>query len=224
MIQRHILINSIIKNYNLINPTYLEIGVWTGGTFNYINTSNKDGVDPGQYCDCNIVNYKMTSDIFFNSHIQKKYDIIFIDGLHTAYQVTKDIYNSINNLNDGGWIILDDVFPHCEYEQERLDLRKSGPQTGDVWKAIYNILDTIKDISDIMYFEKSTERGNFIFKLKRGNNINIKLDNTIPIKNIDGWYEGNDVEWDKYTYSEDFNLYISKLYEINSKSTFLNNY
>ena len=48
--------------YNLINPDYLEIGVWVGATFKNVNSSNKDGVDPGQYCDCEYVNYKMTSD------------------------------------------------------------------------------------------------------------------------------------------------------------------
>lgn len=94
-------INKIIEKNSLINPVYLEIGVWYGDTFKYINTSNKDGVDPGQYCESEYVNYKMTSDDFFINNPNKKYDIIFIDGLHTAYQVSKDIYNSINHLNDG---------------------------------------------------------------------------------------------------------------------------
>ena len=142
-ISRSAIINKIISKYNLINPKYLEIGVWTGNTFKDVNTIFKDGVDPGQYCNSECVNYKITSDDFFKNHIKTKYDIIFIDGLHTAYQVSKDIFNAVNNLNPGGWIILDDVFPHCEYEQKRLNLRKSGAQTGDVWKAVYNILDDI---------------------------------------------------------------------------------
>ena len=87
-------INEIIHKYELDNPLYLEIGVWHGDTFKDINTNNKDGVDPNQYCECSYVNYKMTSDEFFKNHINKKYDIIFIDGLHTAYQVSKDIFNS----------------------------------------------------------------------------------------------------------------------------------
>jgi hypothetical protein len=210
-ITRYDAINKLIKFHNLSNPTYLEIGVWKGETFKNINSNNKDGVDPGQYCDCDYVNYKMTSDDFFKNHINKKYDIIFIDGLHTAYQVSKDIYNSINNLTDGGWIILDDVYPHCEYEQERLNLRKSGPQTGDVWKAVYNILDTIIEISDVIHFIDNTERGNFIFKIKQNNNKNIVIDETIPTCNNDGWYEGNDAEWNKYTYKNDFGNYITKI-------------
>lgn len=116
MIEWDIVINNIIKNYNYNNPDYLEIGVQHGITFNKINSSKKDGVDPCIYGSYDFINYKMTSDIFFKEHINKKYDIIFIDGLHTAYQVTKDIYNSINCLKNGGIIILDDVYPHSENE------------------------------------------------------------------------------------------------------------
>jgi hypothetical protein len=217
---REDLINKIINNYNLHNPAYLEIGVWEGSTFKHIRTSTKDGVDPGQYCDSVYVNYKTTSDDFFQNHIKRKYDIVFIDGLHTAYQVSKDIYNSINNLNNGGWIILDDVFPHCENEQERLNLRKVGSQTGDVWKAVYHVLNTIRDISDIMYFEDSTERGNFIFRVKAENGRNITIDHSIPTQNVDGWYDGNDAEWNKYTYNKDFSNYINQLRHINTESSF----
>jgi hypothetical protein len=208
------IVNSIIHNNNLHNPEYLEIGVWEGVTFTKINSTNKDGVDPEQYCKCEHVNYKMASDDFFDRHIKKKYDIIFIDGLHTAYQVSKDIYNSINNLNDGGWIIIDDVYPHNEYEQERLNLRKSGSQTGDVWKAIYNVLDIIDDISEVFYFEKGVCRGNLIFKVKKNNNTNIIIDDTIPTCNVDGWYIGDDAEWNKYTYKDDFDNYLKKIDDI----------
>jgi hypothetical protein len=210
-ILRSSVINNIISRYNLNNPTYLEIGVWTGATFKDVNTKFKDGVDPGQYCDCDYVNYKMTADDFFKNHIKKKYDIIFIDGLHTAYQVSKDIFNSINNLNPGGWIILDDVFPHAENEQERLNLNKCGAQTGDVWKAVYNVLDDIIEMSDIIHFEDKTERGSFIFKLKESNKKNILIDTSIPTCNKDGWYNGNDAEWNKYTYKNDFLLYMNRI-------------
>jgi hypothetical protein len=218
---RSTLINTIIEKYKIVNPDYLEIGVWTGETFKHIHSTSKDGVDPGQYCESSYVNYKMTSDEFFSKHVEKKYDIVFIDGLHTAYQVTKDIYNAIRHLKKGGWIILDDVFPHSEYEQERLNLQKSGPQTGDVWKALYHILDTIHDMSDVMYFESSTERGNFIFKLKYDNHKNIDIDDTIPTNNVDGWYTGDDSEWNKYSYKKDFQDYMLKLNKINEASSFM---
>jgi len=200
----------------LVNPRYLEIGVWCGDTFKNVNTTVKDGIDPGQYCDCEYVNFKMTSDDFFAKHVTGHYDIIFIDGLHTAYQVSKDIYNSINHINPaGGWIILDDVYPHCEYEQERLNLRKCGAQTGDVWKAVYNVLDEIIDMSEFVYFTDITERGSLLFKLKPNNTKNITIDKSIPTCNVDGWYEGLDAEWDKYGYVRDFGNYISKLRKLN---------
>lgn len=215
MTERHEVINNIINKYGYVNPSYLEIGVWNGDTFKNINSQIKDGVDPGQYCDCHYVNYKMTSDEFFENHISKKYDIIFIDGLHTAYQVSKDIYNSLNSLNDGGVIVLDDVYPHNENEQNALDLNKVGAQTGDVWKAVYNIWDCLLEISDEVLFVPNVARGNLIFKIKSSNNKNITIDDSIPTMNVDGWYKGTDKEWNKYTYSRDFTNYFLKLLEYN---------
>lgn len=215
--KRSDVINRLIDVSKLKNPRYLEIGVLFGDTFKDIKSNVKDGVDPGQHGNCDYVNYKMTSDEFFKNHITLKYDIIFIDGLHTSFQVSKDIFNSINNLNDGGWIILDDVFPHSETEQERLNLKKPGPRTGDVWKALYNILDTIIEISEVTYFISNTERGNFAFKLKLNNTRNILIDETIPTCDGDGWDDNLGKEWDKYTYKDDFQNYIQTLKKISSK-------
>lgn len=208
-ISRQFIINSLFQKYNLLNPNYLEIGVWAGNTFKYVNSINKDGVDPGQYCDSEYVNFKTTSDKFFKDHINKKYDFIFIDGLHTAHQVSKDLYNSIANISEGGIIMLDDVFPHCKREQEALDLTKSGAQTGDVWKAVYDNFSILKEISDEILFFKNSERGNLVFKIKQNNNKNIIIDPAMPTKNIDGWYKGNDKEWLKYDYEKDFNTYFN---------------
>ncbi len=213
MIPRYKVINKLIERYGYNNPEYLEIGVWQGDTFKFVNSNKKDGVDPGQYCECKLVNYKMTSDDFFKINT-KKYDIVFIDGLHTAYQVSKDIFNSVKCLNNNGVIILDDVYPHNEKEQEALDLTKSGAQTGDVWKAVYEYLDTIIDISSEVLFVDNTERGSLIFRIKN-NDVSLKekliINDSIPKVNTDGWYKGNDKEWNKYIYSTDFNSYLSKL-------------
>ena len=66
---RSTLINNIIEKYKIVNPDYLEIGVWTGETFKHIHSTSKDGVDPGQYCESSYVNYKMTSDDFFSKFV-----------------------------------------------------------------------------------------------------------------------------------------------------------
>ena len=203
-------INSLFERYGLDNPEYLEIGVQYGITFKNVESSKKDGVDPGIYTDSPYVNYKMTSDKFFETNT-KKYDFIFIDGLHTAYQVTKDIYNSINSLKDGGIIMLDDVFPHEEKEQVCLDLNGHGPMTGDVWKAVNHVLDTLIDMSDEVLFTPQTERGNLVFKVKKGNTRNIVIDPSIPTNNPDGWHASPEGEWNLYTWSRDYESYKKRL-------------
>lgn len=206
MRNRSDVINVLIEKYNLKNPQYLEIGVWSGVTFKHVKSINKDGVDPGQYCDSSYVNYKMTSDDFFKTNT-KKYDFIFIDGLHTAFQVSKDIYNSIECLNNNGIIMIDDVFPHEKKEQEALNLNKSGAQTGDVWKAVYNMFHKFEEMCEDIHFVSETERGNLILKFKENNKENIVIEDSIPTMNVDGWYVGKDAEWLKYDYDKDFKDY-----------------
>jgi hypothetical protein len=210
-IKREHVINKLIDKYNLKNPYYLEIGVQYGSTFLNVNSTNKDGVDPCIYGNYDFINFKMTSDDFFANHIQKKYDIIFIDGLHTAYQVSKDIYNSLNNLNEGGFIILDDVYPHKESEQYCYKYIYDGPQTGDVWKAVYEYLNTFIEITDEIIFIKNTMRGNLVLKIKENNKKNITIDTDIPTCNIDGKCSCNNCEYKKYDYNLDFTNYMSKL-------------
>ena len=128
------LINSLIEKNNYTN--YLEIGVnslaqpgynWVG-----IKIPVKHGVDPNVE-----TTYKMTSDEFFENHINQKYDIIFIDGLHIFEQVYKDIINSVNALNENGIIVVHDCNPVTEITQRRE--RASDAWHGDVWKSIVKL-------------------------------------------------------------------------------------
>lgn len=104
------IINTIIKKKNYYS--YLEVGTSNFLNYNQIIINNKECIDPqiqyyGKYT------YNMTSDEAFKIIIQnkKKYDIIFIDGLHNSVQVTKDIKNSLLSLNSGGTIVLHDCNP-----------------------------------------------------------------------------------------------------------------
>ncbi len=54
-----------------------------------------------------LVKFKTTSDEFFNMN-NDNFDLIYVDGDHNAQQVSKDINNSWNILNKGGYLILDD--------------------------------------------------------------------------------------------------------------------
>jgi len=138
-------LNSEIKRYHIINYlieknkflNYLEIGVFKGENIREINAAHKDGVDPGAegYTPPE-VNYPMTSDEFFDllkGHEDIKYDVIFIDGLHHADQVEKDIKNALNHLVKGGFILMHDCNP-VSYEAQLVP-RQTVAWNGDTWKA-----------------------------------------------------------------------------------------
>ena len=131
------IINSLIAKNKY--ESYLEIGVNTpaqpGYNWNGIVAKVKHGVDPAQ--EAIDAQFRMTSDEFFEKHIQQKYDIIFVDGLHLREQVYKDIINSLNWLNDSGTIVVHDCNPVEEITQLRN--RISAAWHGDVWKAIVQL-------------------------------------------------------------------------------------
>ena len=159
-ISTHLLTNAEIiktpKRFDVINflsskinaQNYLEIGVRNpDDNFNLINVSNKYSVDPGCEFESNPVDFKMTSDEFFLQLKEKKlnilndvkFDIIFIDGLHLAHQVEKDIINSIEFLSEKGFIVMHDCNPPTEYHaREAYDFVYSpaeGFWNGTTWKA-----------------------------------------------------------------------------------------
>lgn len=132
------------------SKNYLEIGVRDPNkNFIKIDCKNKYSVDPGIEFIENPVDFKMTSDDFFESLNKNridqlfnvKFDVIFIDGLHISNQVEKDIANSLNYIEEDGFIILHDCNPPSEYHQrENYDFINSpaGPfWNGTTWKAFY---------------------------------------------------------------------------------------
>lgn len=142
------IINKLIEK-NKFN-TYLEIGLDNPkGNFIFINCQDKESCDPFFVEDHNkydvtfsndlpeyiknSLTYRMTSDELFEK-LDKKYDIIFIDGLHTEEQCGKDIINSLKHLNRGGYILVHDCLPPDENHQKVP--RIQGAWNGDVWKCI----------------------------------------------------------------------------------------
>jgi hypothetical protein len=81
----------------------------------------------------------MTSDAFFEQGGPSdglKYDVIFIDGLHTAEQVTKDVRNAVLHLKPRGVIVMHDCHPRTEAAQRPVwDYGATAQWNGDVWKA-----------------------------------------------------------------------------------------
>jgi hypothetical protein len=82
---------------------YLVIGCDKNKIFNKIKCEYKTGVDPLRGGT-----HRMYSDSFFEQNTET-FDVIFIDGLHQYDQVSRDFSNSLNCLNENGFIILHDM-------------------------------------------------------------------------------------------------------------------
>lgn len=156
---RIIVLQSIILKKKAKN--YLEIGVNNGACFFNISVKNKTAVDPAfvfgtkvkwkhkviafprriKYCS-------MTSDRFFAKYAKEKYDVIFLDGMHTYEQTYKDVVNALKHLKEDGIIVLHDCNPTSEISAHPAKSREhmdklfndwSGEWNGDVWKTIVKL-------------------------------------------------------------------------------------
>jgi len=128
-IYRWDLIQSTINKHNF--KKYLEIGCDKDQSFEKIKLEYKIGVDP-----VSGGNIRKTSDQFFLEN-KDKFDLIFLDGLHTYEQTSKDINNSLNILNEGGFIFVHDCLPRRISHQAIPRYR--GSWNGDVWKSIVEL-------------------------------------------------------------------------------------
>ena len=97
---------------------YLEIGVQAGTTFRSLKMGRMDGVDPAFLFDVDQVVgggrhlHEMTSDEFFDRNLGvEKYDLVFIDGLHTYDQTYRDFCNVALRLHQHSIVVIDDVLP-----------------------------------------------------------------------------------------------------------------
>lgn len=152
---------------------YLEIGCDDDILFNKIKVKNKIGVDP-----VSGGNLKKTSDDFFEYN-QKKFDLIFIDGLHIYEQVKKDIENSLKVLKPGGLILLHDCLPKKLSHQAVPRYR--GTWNGDVWKAIvefrtHDNLDIFTILMDqgISVIKKEKNKNQLKINIKNFKNLKFK--------------------------------------------------
>lgn len=139
------IINFFIEKNNY--KSYLEIGYFKGWSFDSVNCDYKMATDPNPsktpemekapYGSLDVSNgdiHKLRSDDFFKMiNPDFKWDIIFIDGLHEAAQVSKDIENSLKHLSPEGTIVLHDCNPPTLAHATTGD--HAGNWNGDVYKA-----------------------------------------------------------------------------------------
>jgi predicted O-methyltransferase YrrM len=143
--KRHELLNYLAKSRGY--RRYLEIGVRDpSDNFEKIEIAHKEGVDPAPRAP---IAHVMTSDAFFAKldadPEHEGYDLIFIDGLHLADQVERDVANSLTHLRAGGALVLHDVNPPTEAAQvEQYDGKTAW--TGTVWKAWVKLRATRPDL------------------------------------------------------------------------------
>ena len=151
------IINQIAKLFK--NPVYLEVGVWQGGTFRSVSVPRKVAVDPKfdfdhvekQKIEHDSEYHELTSNDYFAIHpsATNKFDIIFLDGLHTFEQTLTDLMHAIDRVKNNGIIIIDDVIPdsfpasmrsegQCyQFRQNTGD--SSTHWMGDVYKLVFFI-------------------------------------------------------------------------------------
>ncbi len=199
--------NLIIKNNY---KSYLEIGIRGGECFLGINCENKVGVDPDpaslSLLKTGAITIHETSDYFFETtikHIKRpytiiddngthvidiplKFDIVFIDGLHHADQVEKDIENALAVLNEGGTIICHDMLPAHEFGT----LIPMRPDHNEWWGNVYltwiKLRQTRPDLEMIVC---DTDHGTSL--IRKGSQEVIKIDLPITFDN----YMQNRKEW-----------------------------
>jgi predicted O-methyltransferase YrrM len=121
---------------------YLEIGTDKNEVFSAASPRFEVavGVDPA-----NGGTVRMTSDKFFLQNDQY-FDLIFVDGLHEAHQVYRDILNALRWLNPGGTVVMHDCSPHGDLDERANAIFKKGAWNGNVWKAVValRLLDYIE--------------------------------------------------------------------------------
>jgi len=123
------LLNGLIQENSY--KYYLEIGIGAGANFKAIQAPVKMGVDPFVF-DKGVKS--VTSDAFFAEN-REKFDLIFIDGLHHYDQVKKDFESALLCLNEGGKIVIHDVWPDEPYTAR---VPRDSKEKAEWFKKIYN--------------------------------------------------------------------------------------
>ena len=154
-------LNQTILRKSYEDCHYLEIGCFDNKAFDTIPLplNQKIGVDPFRGGT-----HKMTSDEFFSEN-KKFFDVIFIDGLHTYEQCSKDVINSMKFLNENGIIILHDMLPRSKTEETQ-------EYSGDVWKVAYDLSKS----ENLQFYIANVDQGVGLLKITK-NSKYIKQDN-----------------------------------------------
>lgn len=151
-------IRRLVAHYD--RPRYLEIGVCEGRTFDRVPAAVKVAVDPEFRFDHDAPErlvpgtsyHQVTSDDYFGTLVgaDARFDVIYLDGLHTVEQTLRDLLNALPHLQPQGVLVIDDVRPPTDLaatrdRQEFFEVRSAQGRDdetawmGDVFRLVYFI-------------------------------------------------------------------------------------
>jgi capsular polysaccharide biosynthesis protein len=150
------------------SPRYLEIGVARGATFHAVEAAAKVAVDPQFRFDTeraraehpNAAYHAVTSDAYFGQLARPgdRFEVIYLDGLHTVDQTLRDLTNALDLLAPDGVIVVDDVVPSSysaslpDYEEVKalraaVEREQSMAWMGDVYRLVFMVQSFFQNLS-----------------------------------------------------------------------------
>lgn len=199
------IIQTLINKINA--KSYLEIGISSGDNWKKIECDRKVSVDPEAYTRADHI---LTSDEFFKRN-EEMFDVIFVDGLHHADQVKRDILNALDILKEGGYIICHDLNPQKEEHQTIPYM--GGTWNGDCWKAFVELR---RERDDLDMYVIDTDYGCGV--IQNGHQDKLVSDADLTFKN----FEANKKEWLNLISIEDFKERIGSLTLKDLVKTYIN--
>ena len=155
-------INLCIKKLDA--KSYLEIGCDHDEVFSKVSLDKKVGVDP-----FNGGNVRKTSNEFFETN-NDKFDLIFIDGLHTYDQVRQDVLNSLKYLNQNGIIVIHDLLPITEKQTSEI---LPNPWFPGWLGSCYKLNFELNSVNNFDFHIVTTDLGCGVITNVKGNKINL---------------------------------------------------
>jgi hypothetical protein len=153
--------------------SYLEVGVNRGRTFHGLDFERKVAVDPSFKFDVadyrreGVEFHQMPSDEYFSRHaLPQKFDVVFLDGLHTFQQTFRDFCNSLACAHDRTVWLIDDVLPIDVYsawpiQAEAVRFRKNAGGEGAAWHGdVFKVVFAIHDFFSTFSYVTLRGQGN----------------------------------------------------------------
>jgi hypothetical protein len=139
--KRYDIINALIETFSL--RSFLEIGTFQGECFRNVRCAVKESVDPKYPAT-----YEMTSNDFFaGPGFHNHYDLVYVDGLHTADQAFKDITDAFI-YSHARFVVVHDCNPKTEWHARPPEQYKQGEEwNGDVYRGFIKFKSIAKALN-----------------------------------------------------------------------------